>query len=159
MIIRKPIPKDFDAIYHILNEWLEQPYLDELFQLIKEENIQHLDYNRQHFVLEENNIVIGIGGIADLIPDMKSYAKSDKPGSIKSLYIADKYRGKGYGKKLLLSLEQILKSEGYTEIILRSAEKFQSTAWDFYIKMGYNKLGVMTIHDDKTIMAVFSKLI
>lgn len=159
MVLRKPKAEDLKAIYEIISEWNESPYVDELYQYIETEISHPLEYNLQFFVLEDADAVVGVGGIADPIPDMMHFATRKKPGTIKSLYVKNEQRGKGYGKMLLTGLEQKLKSDGYDEIILRSDEKFKSTAWDFYVKMGYEALGTMPSKDGTTEMAVFRKII
>ena len=159
MIFRKPTAKNLTEIYRILGQWNKPPYLDELFALVKTELSHKLDYNMQFFVLADAAKVIGVGGITEMNPAMREFATRQKTGSIKSLYLDNASRGKGFGRALLLELEKELRSQGYEEIVLRSAIEFQPTAWDFYIKMGYTRSGSMLSSDGKSEMAVFQKIL
>jgi GNAT superfamily N-acetyltransferase len=157
--IRKPKAEDLPSIYNILTRWNKIPYADTVFALIRSELTQKQEFNRQYFVLVDTDIILGIGGIADLASEMKTYSTKEKAGSVKTLFLNNESRGKGYGKKLLQYLEIKLKEQGNDEIILRSSKDFEPTAWDFYLKMGYRRIGTMPGHDDESEMAVFQKLI
>jgi len=74
MIFRKPKADDLQVIYKILCQWNIPPYVDDLFKLIKEEINHKLDFNMQFFILEVDNSIVGVGGIADLIPEMRVFA-------------------------------------------------------------------------------------
>jgi len=55
------------------------------------------------------------------------------------LYIDEAYRGKGYGKQMMQSWEESMKSMGYPYVMLSTQE--DEDAKYFYEKLGYRRIG------------------
>ena len=55
------------------------------------------------------------------------------------LYIDEAYRGKGYGKQMMQSWEESMKSMGYPHVMLSTQE--DEDAKYFYEKLGYRRIG------------------
>jgi len=100
MLIRKPKTPDLPQIYSILTQWNKPPHIEKLFELIQEEISHKLDYALQYFVLEHKGEILGVGGISNLYGEWLEYATKQRVGSIRTLYLNNKDRGKGYGKAL-----------------------------------------------------------
>ena len=81
-------------------------------------------------MLEENNI------IGFLIYDIKN--KQDKIMWIDQLIIDEKYRKKGYGKKLIENAEEIAKQENCVRIEF-SCWSFNTDALEMYKHIGYKE--------------------
>lgn len=87
-------------------------------------------------VLKEGNRVIATGGLYHQVglhivfPEYKALSPW-----VALLYTDRAYRGKGYGTKLLQSLEAYAASEGITQVFL-----FTSTAEKLYIRNGYRQI-------------------
>lgn len=54
-----------------------------------------------------------------------------------NLYVVDKKRGKGYGKHMLIQMEQFLVSQGISNVTLYC----EKNVYDFYIKYKYSDFG------------------
>ena len=55
------------------------------------------------------------------------------------LYIDEAYRGKGYGSQMMSEWEQSMKIRGYKYVM--TSTQADETAWRFYEKLGYRKVG------------------
>ena len=55
------------------------------------------------------------------------------------LYIDEAYRGKGFGSQMMSKWEQSMKIQGYKYIM--TSTQADETAWRFYEKLGYRKVG------------------
>ena len=55
------------------------------------------------------------------------------------LYIDEAYRGKGYGSQMMIEWEQSMKTCGYRYVM--TSTQADETAWRFYEKLGYCKIG------------------
>jgi Acetyltransferases len=67
------------------------------------------------------------------------YPETPKSGRMYQMAISELYRGKGFGRKLLATLETALESKGFTDIHLYSREE----AVGFYLEMGYHPVGAL----------------
>lgn len=74
-------------------------------------------------------------------------AFDDTSVEIKRMYVRPQYRGKGYAKKLLSSLEAWAKEEGYEKAVLETGTK-QSDAISLYKHLGYNLISNYGIYKD-----------
>jgi len=152
MEIIKPNNQDLNRISEILFQWTEKEEAEKYTQRIKNEINGMTEFNMSFWVIKKDDEVIGIGGLSDILPSIKSFSKTDNPGELKILYLDNKFRGKGFGKTLINFLEEKAKENKYTELMIRSAEKYRDTAYDFYEKMGYKSIGLTDNN-----MAVFSR--
>ncbi len=153
MLIRKPTIEDIEIIDKILTQWTELEEVNKYVERIKKETEGIIEYNTMFWLCEMDDKVVAIGGISDPLPKVMNFSKKTKPGEIKIIYVDNDYRGKGVGSFLLNSLENELKTRSYDEILVRSAERYKDTAYGFYEKMGYERVG--TLEDQN--MAVFYK--
>jgi len=56
---------------------------------------------------------------------------------LRSLYLLDKYHGKGYGKKLMQNVLSFAKEKGYSEILLDTIEADSKKAIGLYKRFGF----------------------
>lgn len=56
---------------------------------------------------------------------------------LRSLYLLEKYHGKGYGKKLMQNVLSFAKEQGYSEIILDTIEADSKKAIGLYKRFGF----------------------
>ena len=106
------------------------------------------------WVIKSNDLIVGVGGLADPLPVVIPLAQSGNPGEIKILYLDNEIRGKGFGKQMVEFLEKEARGQGYTELFIRSAERYKDTAYGFYEKVGYKKVGLLDNN-----MVVFAKVL
>ena len=152
--ILKPTTSDLSSIKNILIQWTDPEEVEKYLLRIEEEINNKTQYNQHFWIIKFENQVAGVGGLADPLPKTLPFAATPKPGEIKILYLDDKFRGHGLGKELLAFLENEAKNFGYTEILIRTALRYKTTAWDFYQHRNYKLVGYL---DDS--MAVFQKLL
>ena len=81
------------------------------------------------WVIEIDNVIIGY-------IDFKFRTKVTKHIFINQIMIDDKYRGKGYGKKLIMELVQLAKKNNFERVEL-NCWSFNENALKFYEKMGF----------------------
>ncbi len=86
------------------------------------------------FLLEEEGEIIGFINTASFI----SIWAHGKVLFIDDFYILEKFRGKGYGKKAIRELEELMRLEGYARFQLM-AEDTNPGAVNFYGKENYSK--------------------
>lgn len=154
MNIVKPKIRDIEAIKEILSQWTYQEEVNKYASRIKDEINGISQLGMRFWVIKDENKVVGIAGLADILPKIKKFSKTKQSCEIKILYLDQNQRGKGYGKSFLEFLENQAKKIGNTEILVQSGVCYQDTAWGFYEKHGYEKCGKI---DDDT--AVFRKII
>lgn len=154
MEINKAQTQDLSKISEILKQWTEAGEAEKYISRIQNEIEGKTEFGMQFWVIRDQNEVIGVGGLADILPKISEYSRTSHPCEIKILYLDKTERGKGFGKIFLEFLEKTAKDTGKEEILIRSALLYQDTAWGFYEKHGYKKCG--TIDND---MAVFRKII
>jgi N-acetylglutamate synthase-like GNAT family acetyltransferase len=154
MVVKKPTTDDLKTIGQILEQWTELEEVDKYLLRIDSEINGQTEYSMNFWVIKDNQSVVGVGGLAEPLPAILSLAKSKNPGEIKVLYINDNDRNKGVGRQMIDFLEQEAARQGYTELFVRSAERYQETAYGFYKKMGYKSIG-----KTENNMNIFNKLI
>ncbi|MEY2923756.1 MAG: hypothetical protein RLZZ337_296 [Bacteroidota bacterium] len=81
--------------------------------------------NQIHFVALENEMVVGV---VILVP---TYEQAT--GKLRQMATSEEVRGKGYGKALVVALEEYAKQNGMNFILLHAREY----AKGFYLKLGY----------------------
>lgn len=153
-MIRKPIKADIEVIRDILTQWTEVEEVEKYVARITNEIDGIIEYNTRFWVYEDEGNVVGVAGLSDPLPKVMSFSKGKKPIELKILYVDYKRRGKGVGKRLMVYLENLAKNEQCDEMIIRSAKRYEDTAYGFYQKLDYKILGYV---DDQ--MAVFGKML
>jgi len=154
MTFTKPTLNDLSTINTILTQWTDQEEVEKYLQRIENEINGKTEYGMQFWVLQDDDQVVGVAGLADILPKIKEFSQTYNPCEIKILYLDKNQRGKGYGKSFLDFLESEAVERGRTEILVRSATLYKDTAWGFYEKFDYKRCG--TIDTD---MAVFRKIL
>lgn len=154
MLIEKPKIEDLKMIRYILEQWTEPEEVEKYLSRIESEINGSTEYSMNFWVIKNENLVIGVGGLAELLPLILPLAKTTNPGEIKILYIDNHHRGKGFGGQMINYLEQEAVNQGYRELFIRSAERYKDTAYGFYNNMGYEQ-----IHKLENNMSVFYKII
>lgn len=152
--IVKPKLEDIPFIKSILLEWTTEEESSKYIDRINNEINGISEFAMSFWVIKKDDDLIGVGGLSDILPSIKSYSQTNNPGELKIIYLTNKYRGQGFGKIFLIFFEKRAKESNYTELMIRSAFKYKNTAYGFYENMGYEKLGITDNH-----MTVFSKQI
>jgi GNAT superfamily N-acetyltransferase len=78
--------------------------------------------NRDIFVLEEGNKVLGTGSLSG--------------NMVRTVFVNPRYHGKGVGRKLMNHIEKVAKKKGLKTLQFHSS----LTAEGFYKKLGYKKI-------------------
>lgn len=138
MIIRLIEDKDNEAVAHIIQRTLEEFGANQPGTVYYDRNIWtlsnlHKDKRSIYFVIEEDNNVLGGGGIyptKGLCPDTAELVK---------LYTLPEVRGKGYGKLLINKCIEFARQKGYKHIYLESMEEL-SMAVKIYERLGFRHL-------------------
>lgn len=152
MNIVKPKIEDLDKMFEILLQWTEKEEAEKYIKRIKNEINGITEFNMSFWIIKKDKEVAGVGGLSDIFPSIKTLSKTANPCELKILYLDNKFRGQGFGKILLNFLEEKAKMSKYTELMIRSAERYKNTAYGFYEKMGYQNLGLTNNN-----MTVFNK--
>lgn len=155
--IGKPTVKDLDQISKIMSNWVEKEEAEKYIGRIENEIKGKTEFNLHFWIIKEDQKVVGVTGLCDPLPKILEFAKTKNPGELKILYLESNSRGKGIGRKLLEFIENEANNKCYKEILIRSAERFRDTAYGFYEKMGYSKVGVVTSENNSEPMQVFEK--
>lgn len=154
MLIEKPKIEDLKMIRSVLEQWTESEEVEKYLSRIESEINGSTEYSMNFFVVKDQELVIGVGGLAKPLPIVLPLAKTSNPGEIKILYIDNNHRGKGFGREMINSLELEARNQGYLELFVRSAERYKDTAYNFYKNMGYEE-----IYKLENNMSVFYKII
>ena len=85
--------------------------------------------NDKRFVLEVDNKIVGVLSIGKSRND-----KYSECGELKSVYILNDYKGKGYGKKLVQYAVKELMEEGYNNMVIGCIS--QNPSNEFYKHLG-----------------------
>ncbi|MFC1727276.1 GNAT family N-acetyltransferase [Patescibacteria group bacterium] len=155
--IKKPSISDLKQIEKILAQWTDLEEVQKYVKRISDEVNEQTQFNMCFWVAKKDGHAIGIAGLADALPKVLYLAKTKKPGEVKILYVDKKHLKTGVGKMLTQFLEKEAKRQGYSELIVRSAEKYQDTAWGFYDRLDYKRIGKVAGGDRSKEMQVFGK--
>lgn len=143
MTLEKAKPKDLPIIKNILSQWTEVDEVEKYLERIKNEINGIIEYNTQFWVIKNNNLTVGIIGISNPLPKTLPLSVGKNPIELKVFYLDNQSRGLGLGKNSLLELEKIIQKNNYDEVLIRSAKRYENTAWSFYEKMGYQQVGTI----------------
>jgi GNAT superfamily N-acetyltransferase len=155
--VEKPQEGDLSAIREILTQWTEREEVEKYAERIRNEIEGETEFNMHFWVAKDNDVVLGVVGLSDPLPKEIPFTRTKYPIQLKMLYVDGEHRGKGIGKELVNFVGNKAEGLGYTEIVLRSAERYKDTAWGFYEKLGYKDVGWVTGGDDKKNLKVFRK--
>lgn len=157
--------KDLPASKEILLCWLSAKEVKHYLDFIKNslnKNTTSLTFDNKYFVAEsKDKEVIGILGYRKPILKIAIFATTINPAEINMLYVLPTKRdGQGVGTALINELEKILIAKKYTEILVRSAKRFEKTAWGFYDQLpGFQRISVLQEVDHFEPAQIWQKII
>lgn len=143
MILEKPKQKDLPIIKNILSQWTETEEVEKYLERIKNEINNVIEYHTYFWVIKNDHFTVGVIGISDPLPKTLPFSTGKNPIELKILYLDNQSRGLGLGKNSLIELESIIKKNNYDEVLIRSAKRYENTAWAFYEKVGYKQVGTI----------------
>lgn len=141
MIIKKATKKDLKEISDIFRkETSKQPYSQKWTQKIAFEKItKSYKENDIYLVLVDKKIAGFI--ISSIHPN------NPKKAYIDELWLNSGYQGKGFGKSLVIFIENKYKSRGVE--IMQVISKRKAGAFKFYNKLGYNESKELAFMDKR----------
>lgn len=151
-LIRHYKPEDKTELIKLFNEFgnylklLDEPGLDLLVvpddyaEKYYEKMLNDVSTKQgQIYVLDVDGVVSGFvaGVIFDVGDEPDEFdCKPHKMGRVIELFVAESYRGQGFGKKLLQKLEQYFKEKGCLKMNLEVFAP-NTNAYQFYKKYGF----------------------
>lgn len=97
---------------------------------------EHQKLTRTVFLLVKQGQIIGYASLLRL-PEYPDFKNADIP-EINDVWVSEEWRNKGYGKKLLLYLEDVARRENYKQIgVGVGLYQDYGTAQKLYFKLGY----------------------
>ena len=157
--LTKPQIQDLPSIKEILSQWNDESETQKYFQRIENVIKGQIEFDMKFWVLKDEKKVLGIGGLSNCQPKLKPFIQTNNPKELKTIFLNQAFRGKGFGRKLVELLQSKSLSLGYKELLLVSAEKYRETAYGFYLNLGFKQLGEVEGGEVGEKMAVFSKLL
>lgn len=138
MNIRLIEEKDNEAVAHIIRATLEEFGANHPGTVYYDQSIWSLsdilDGNKStYFVIEEDNRILGGGGI------YPTQGLPEHTAELVKLYTIPEIRGKGYGKRLINICLDFAKEVGYKHIYLESMDEL-SMAVGLYERLGFKYL-------------------
>lgn len=136
------ITKDDDAVIAaIIRANLERYHLDMPGTVYFDLELDHLSryYDsgseaRTYFILtEESGRVIGGAG-------MEKFSGFDRCAELQKLYVAEGWKGRGYGKLLMKTIEEYAKAAGFRRLYLETHSNLE-VAMRMYEKYGFHLIG------------------
>lgn len=121
--------------------------IDEIKNSLDEKGVAKRASWTHFYVIEENNEIVACGAIGP-------YYGSEEESSLFSIFVASKYQGKGYGRKII----EVLEKDEYFIRAKRVEIPASMSAIPFYRKMGYeHKNGVLIYSEGHFSMEKFIK--
>jgi len=157
ILIGKPKIEDVSDIKKILDQWAGEEYTETHSKRVSEEIEGKTEFNLHFWIARENKDLVGIIGLSDPLPKVLTFTRTEKPAEIKILYVDKSQQSKGIGRTLVSFIEDEAERQGYTELLVRSAEKYKDISWGFYQKLGYAKVGSLVDPKIGEAMQVFEK--
>lgn len=136
------ITKDDDAVIAaIIRANLERYHLDIPGTAYFELELDHLSryYNsgseaRTYFILTEESGRV-IGGVG-----MEKFPGFDRCAEVQKLYVAEGWKGRGYGKLLMKTIEEYARAAGFRRLYLETHSNLE-VAMRMYEKYGFHLIG------------------
>lgn len=100
---------------------------------IRKEELEHLIHLRRVYVAEENDSFAGW---------LRYNLFWDNTPFMNLLYVLEPFRGRGYGRELVLHWERAMKEENYPAVMTSTAS--DEYAQHFYVKLNYKAVGGFT---------------
>ena len=136
------ITKDDDAVIAaIIRANLERYHLDIPGTAYFDPELDHLSryYNsgseaRTYFILTEESGRV-IGGVG-----MEKFPGFDRCAEVQKLYVAEGWKGRGYGKLLMKTIEEYARAAGFRRLYLETHSNLE-VAMRMYEKYGFHLIG------------------
>jgi len=161
--IRPMDNKDIKAVSKILSDWLTKEEVDHYTKSIQEivsDSFSTPKFNSHYYVAIYGEDIVGVAGFRIPNPKLLKFATTKTPAELCMLYVAKEHRGgKSVGTVLLDHILDQVKDKKYTELIVRSAEKFTNTGWGFYDKKGFNRIGQLSPPEAEKVSQIWTKKI
>ena len=130
---------------HFCPPWSTTQKMTQLLETFYEEQKNKI---RTVGILEKDKQILGYGSLLRKSP----YPHFSKIPEISTLWIDDKYRRQGLGKRLILWLEELARDEGYTQVGLGvGLYQDYGPAQKLYSKLGYVPDGYGITYKHKTV--------
>jgi L-amino acid N-acyltransferase YncA len=144
MKIRKAIPKDLKEIARLLHEY--DLYEHALNKMHKIESISEIiSFNKK--LIKNPNVVYLVledeDGLQGVISGELRRSAVGNEASFHNIFISEKVRGKGNGRRLLKALEDYFKKKGCKSI--KSIVYINNPSVNFYKKLGYDATEVFWV--------------
>ena len=140
MIIRRIRPCDDPAIAAIIRANLERAHLDIPGTAYFDPELDHLSQyyqispgQRAYFILEDDKGQVA-GGVG-----LAEFGGIEKCAELQKLYLADAWKGRGYGKRLMETVLGFARSAGYERVYLETHTNLQM-ALCLYEKFGFRQI-------------------
>lgn len=159
--IRSATTEDLGDINSVLSEWLSLKEVAHYLDLIKqsiEQSPGSLKFDSHFFVAESDKKVIGLAGFRKLLPKLIKFSNTNNPSELSMIYVSNKHRGGKVGTTLLNEIIEQTKNKNYTELIVRSSDRFIKTGWGFYDKFpGMKRVRQMLPPESEGVMQIWTK--
>lgn len=119
---------------------------------LSEEQSQYINeqlnlYNKEYIKYRlQGGVWIGIERDGELIAGLNAYMSSFKVLFVDTVFVVEKYRRQGIGRKLILEMEQRAKQLGANMIRL---DTFDWQGYEFYKNLSYEEVGHYYNEEDK----------
>ena len=111
--------------------------IEEIKENLDEKGVEKRASWTHFYLIEENNEIVACGAIGP-------YYGSEEESSLFSIFVASKYQGKGYGRKII----EVLEKDEYFLRAKRVEIPASMSAIPFYKKMGYEHKNGKLIYSD-----------
>jgi putative acetyltransferase len=145
--LERPDSTDAKALIRELDADLEQRYPREWIHGLHPEDI--VDPELIFVVARLESGPVGCGGLRRLGPDQ---------AEVKRMYVAPRFRGKGYSRQILVFLEATAKRSGYTKLLLETGSE-QPEAIGLYRSAGYREIPLYGEYRENPYSVCFEKQI
>ena len=125
----------------------QSEYINERLYVYDEEYIKYRLDGSIHIGVEIDGILVG---------GLNAYMSAFKILYVDTVFVADEYRRRGIGRKLICEMEQRAKSMGANTIRL---DTFDWQGYEFYKRLGYEEVGHYYNEEDKFYEYFFVKRI
>lgn len=104
------------------------------------------EYNNQHIKYRLDGMIrIGLEEDGTLIAGLIAYMSVYKILYVDTVYVDERYRRRGYGRKLMMEMERQAREQGVNTIRL---DTFNWQGTEFYKALGYETVGHYTNEED-----------
>lgn len=138
--VREMKPSDFQQIRQVLAPYFDVDELNIRMRKIEDVYSNKLDNPVTYRVATIDGSTEGLIGFRNPPEYLLPFTTLEKPIELYMLFV--KERIKGIGRKLVLDMEDLARTEDFNEIVVFSALR-RKDSWGFYEAMGYQKAGTL----------------